>query len=76
MLDIWVVVKSKLEEVRDMVQQNRINNERARESGGRKGFDDEDISMYGDGLKQHYGITEVKKRRGVSSLPATSELLM
>jgi hypothetical protein len=68
LIDNMVMVKKKLEEVRDMVQQNRINTERARENIGRKGFEDEDIAMYGDGMKQPYSMNEVKKRRGVSHL--------
>lgn len=55
----------KLEDVRDMLQQNRIHSERARDSGGRKP-EDEDVAMYGDGIKPAYTMNEVKKRRGVS----------
>ena len=69
LLNSLIFALKKLEDVRDMVQQNRIQNERARESGGRSG-DDEDVSMYGDGIKPPYSMHEVKKRRGVSlSLP-------
>jgi hypothetical protein len=56
----------KLEDVRDIVQQNRIQSERARDSSGRSP-DDEDMSMYGDGIKTPYVMHEVKKRRGVST---------
>jgi hypothetical protein len=68
MISTGLHVLQKLEEVRDIVQQNRISMERARESGGsRKPIEEEDVPMYGDGMKQPYNITEVKKRRGVSS---------
>ena len=60
-----VMALKKLEDLRDMCQQNRIHNERARENGGRKPEDD-DVSMYSDGIKPPYAMTEVKKRRGVS----------
>ena len=69
LLNCLIFTLKKLEYVRDMVQQNRIQNERARESGGRNP-DDEDVSMYGDGIKPTCAaMHEVKKRRGVS-LPA------
>ncbi|KAK4031885.1 hypothetical protein C8A01DRAFT_51182 [Parachaetomium inaequale] len=57
-----------LEDVRDMVQQNPIQNERARESGGHNA-EDEDVSMCGDGIKPAYAIQEVKKRRGRAAPP-------
>jgi hypothetical protein len=69
LLNSLIMALKKLEEVRDMVQQNRIQTERARDSSGssgRKQHDDEDVSMYGDGIKPAYAINEVKKRRGVS----------
>jgi len=66
LLNNLVFALKKLEDVRDMVQQNRIQSERARDSSGRSP-DDEDASMYGDGFKPAYVITEVKKRRGVST---------
>lgn len=66
LLNSLILALKKLEEVRDMVQQNRIQSERARENGGRG--DDEDVSMYGDGIKPAYSMHEVKKRRGVSCL--------
>ena len=64
-LSSMVYTLKKLEDVRDMVQQNRIQTERARDSNGRSS-DDEDVSMYGDGIKPPYAMHEVKKRRGVS----------
>lgn len=67
LINSMILSLKKLEEVRDMVQQNRIQNERARDSGSRKP-DDDDVSMYGDGMKPAYGMNEVKKRRGVSFL--------
>ncbi|KAK3325823.1 hypothetical protein B0H66DRAFT_529844 [Apodospora peruviana] len=70
LLDSAVLMVKKLEEVREMVLQNRIDTERARENGGRKPFDDDDSSMYGDGsLKPPYSIAEVKKRRGRAAPP-------
>ncbi len=74
LLNSLIFALKKLEDVRDMVQQNRIQNERARENGGRNA-DDEDVSMYGDGIKPAYSMHEVKKRRGVSflSLPVRAQ---
>ncbi|KAG7289882.1 hypothetical protein NEMBOFW57_006259 [Staphylotrichum longicolle] len=64
LLNSLIFTLKKLEDVRDTVQQNRIQNERARESGGRNP-DDEDMSMHGDGIKPTYAaMHEVKKRRG------------
>jgi len=63
-IDNAMLAVEKLRDVRDMI--NRINTDRLRENGGRKGLDDDDTVMYGDGMKQAYSITEVKKRRGVS----------
>ena len=64
MIDNSALMTRKLEEVREMIRQNAAD--QARESG-RKGYDDEDSPMYGDGHKQSYGgMNEVKKRRGVS----------
>ncbi|AEO62431.1 uncharacterized protein THITE_2106568 [Thermothielavioides terrestris NRRL 8126] len=68
LLNSLILALKKLEEVRDMVQQNRIQNERARDSGSRKP-EDEDISMYGDGIKPAYALSEVKKRRGRAAPP-------
>ncbi|KAK3373317.1 hypothetical protein B0T24DRAFT_256863 [Lasiosphaeria ovina] len=64
-----LLISKKLENIRVMVQQNRLMNERARENGGRKAMDDDDVPMYGDGMKQPYSITEVKKRRGRAAPP-------
>ncbi|KAH7261864.1 hypothetical protein BKA59DRAFT_4521 [Fusarium tricinctum] len=63
-------VKQSLEQVRDLVQTS-IQNERAREGAKMKGpYDEEhEVSMYGDGMKPQYGITEVKKRRGRAAPP-------
>ncbi|KAK4241308.1 hypothetical protein C8A03DRAFT_41252 [Achaetomium macrosporum] len=68
LLNNLVLALKKLEEVRDMVQHNRIQNERARDSGNRKP-EDEDVSMYGDGIKPAYAMNEVKKRRGRAAPP-------
>lgn len=61
------MIKRSLEHVRDVVQTS-IQSERAREGAKMKGpyDEDHDVAMYGEGLKPQYGITEVKKRRGVS----------
>ncbi len=69
MIETIMHVKKRLEEVREMVQQTRVNNERARIHGGRKPYDDDDISMYNDGMKQSFTLNEVKKRRGVRIFP-------
>ncbi|KAI1773377.1 hypothetical protein F4818DRAFT_106689 [Hypoxylon cercidicola] len=60
-------MKRSLENLRELVQHS-LANEKAREGGRGKGpyEGDDDISMYGDGMKQPYGLNEVKKRRGVS----------
>jgi hypothetical protein len=57
-------IKRSLEQVRDIVQ----HTERAREGAKAKSAYDEshDASMYNDGMKPHYPVNEVKKRRGVS----------
>lgn len=69
MISTGLHVLQKLEEVRDIVQQNRISMERARENGsGRKPMEEEDVPMY-DGMKPPYNITEVKKRRGRAAPP-------
>jgi len=67
MIDNSALMTRKLEEVREMIRQNAAD--QARESG-RKGYDDEDSPMYGDGHKQSYGgMNEVKKRRGRAAPP-------
>ncbi|KAK4113916.1 hypothetical protein N656DRAFT_706966 [Canariomyces notabilis] len=65
LLNNLILAQKKLQDVRDMIQQNRLHNERARENGSRKS-EDEDVVMYGDGIKPAFGISEGKKRRGVS----------
>ncbi|KAK7415353.1 hypothetical protein QQZ08_012377 [Neonectria magnoliae] len=64
MLGNMELIKRSLEQVRDLVQTS-IQNERAREGAKMKGSYEEehDVTMYGDGMKPQYGITEVKKRR-------------
>lgn len=62
-------VLHKLEEFRELVQQNRMRYERDRENGGRKPLEDEDVQMCGDGMRQPYNIQEVKKRRGRAAPP-------
>jgi hypothetical protein len=68
--------KNLLESVRNLVQQSLMN-ERAREGGRSKGsYDDEDVSMYGDGSRSSYDMAGVKKRRGVSRLvPSVQKVL-
>ncbi|KAL2134289.1 hypothetical protein VTI74DRAFT_546 [Chaetomium olivicolor] len=69
LINSMILSLKKLEEVRDMVQQNRIQNERARDSGSRKPEDD-GVSMYGDAVKAPaYAMNEVKKRRGRAAPP-------
>ncbi|KPM42019.1 hypothetical protein AK830_g4487 [Neonectria ditissima] len=70
MLANMELIKRSLEQVRDLVQTS-IQNERAREGAKMKGpYEDEhDVTMYGDGMKPQYGITEVKKRRGRAAPP-------
>ncbi len=72
MIDTIMLVKKKLEEVREMVQQTRVTTERARVHGSRKPYEDEDMAMYGDSMKQPYALNEVKKRRGVRPRPSHS----
>ncbi|KAH7149647.1 hypothetical protein B0J13DRAFT_311259 [Dactylonectria estremocensis] len=70
MLGNMELIKRSLEQVRDLVQTS-IQNERAREGAKMKSpyEEDHDVSMYGDGMKPQYGITEVKKRRGRAAPP-------
>ncbi|CAJ2502380.1 Uu.00g097740.m01.CDS01 [Anthostomella pinea] len=70
MLDNAIWLRQSLENIRDIVQQS-IATEKAREGGRSKGpFDgDDDMGMYGDGMKQPYGLGEVKKRRGRAAPP-------
>lgn len=59
-------LRKSIENVREVVQHS-LANEKAREGGKHKGaYEDDDVSMYGDGMKHSYGLGEVKKRRGVS----------
>lgn len=60
-------IKRSLENLRELVQHS-LATEKAREGGRGKGpyEGDDDMSMYGDSMKQPYGLNEVKKRRGVS----------
>ena len=59
-------LKQNLENLRELVQHS-IQTEKAREGRPKGPYDGEDdVSMYGDGVKQPYGLGEVKKRRGVS----------
>lgn len=59
-------LRKTIENVREVVQHS-IASEKAREGGKHKApYDDDDVSMYGDGMKHSYGLGEVRKRRGVS----------
>ncbi|KAM3550154.1 hypothetical protein MY1884_008387 [Beauveria asiatica] len=60
-------IKRSLEQVRDIVQ----HTERAREGAKAKSAYEEshDASMYNDGMKPHYPVNEVKKRRGRAAPP-------
>ncbi|KAK7215442.1 hypothetical protein V2G26_003445 [Clonostachys chloroleuca] len=66
------LIRNSLEFVRDVVQQS-IRSERAREGNKPKApmhyDDEEDVHMYGEGMKTQYTITEVKKRRGRAAPP-------
>jgi hypothetical protein len=72
MLNMSEWMKNLLENLRGMVQASTAMNDRAREANRSKGpssYDDEDMSMYGDGMKSPYEMGSVKKRRGVSTGP-------
>lgn len=59
-------LKKTLDSIREVVHHS-IASEKERNNGkNRSQFDDDDVSMYGDGMKRQYGLGEVKKRRGVS----------
>lgn len=71
MMNMAELMKGMLENLRGMVQASMYMNDRAREASRVKGppYEDEDVSMYGDGMKSSYEIGGVKKRRGVSTAP-------
>lgn len=62
LLNSLVMALKKLEDVREMVHHNKVN-ERARKS------EDDDTAMYNDGMKPAYNLNEVKKRRGRAAPP-------
>jgi hypothetical protein len=69
LIDVTLWLKSQLENVRDIVQHSLA--EKARDSNRNNGasYDgDDDISMHSDSVRPSYGLGEVKKRRGVSTL--------
>ncbi|KAL1855647.1 hypothetical protein VTK73DRAFT_8536 [Phialemonium thermophilum] len=68
MLDNVYMIKKCLEDVRGMVQQSKVNNERARETASDR-TEDEKTVMYSEAMKKAYGVGEVKKRRGRSAPP-------
>lgn len=52
-----------------------LRTERAREHNKPKGpYEDDHGNSYGDNPRTQYGLTEVKKRRGVSDEPPISRL--
>lgn len=64
-------LKRSLEQCREVIVAS-LQSERAREGAKPpKGpyEEDQDVPMYGDSIKPPYGMTEVKKRRGVSLQP-------
>lgn len=62
-------LKQNLENLRELVQHS-IQTEKAREGRPKGPYDgDDDVSMYGDGVKQPYNVGEVKKRRGRAAPP-------
>jgi hypothetical protein len=67
MLSNMELIKRSLEHVKDLVQTS-IQNERGREGPKMQGPYEEKhtVPMHGDGMQPLYGVTEVKKRRGVS----------
>lgn len=71
MLNMAEWMKGMLDNLRGMVQASMVMNDRAREASRGKGppYEDEDMSMYGDGMKSAYEMGGVKKRRGVSTAP-------
>lgn len=69
MLDNVEYIRNSLDSVRQLVKDS---NERARVVGKQKSYEDEDTPMYDGMNKNSYGITEVKKRRGVSFPTAAS----
>lgn len=67
MLNMAEWMRGMLDNLRTMVQQSVVMNDRAREASRGKGsYEDEDMAMYGDGMKSAYEMAGVKKRRGVS----------
>ncbi|KAK1771186.1 hypothetical protein QBC33DRAFT_235652 [Phialemonium atrogriseum] len=68
MLDNVYMMKKCLEDVRNMVQQSRIINERTRENNARKPFE-EDEPGYPEAVKAQFGMGEVKRRRGRAAPP-------
>lgn len=70
MLNMAEWMKGMLENLQGMVQASMVMNDRAREASRSKGsYEDEEMAMYGDGMKSAYEMGGVKKRRGVSATP-------
>ncbi|KAL6908290.1 hypothetical protein GGI43DRAFT_379154 [Trichoderma evansii] len=63
-------LKRSLEQCREVIVAS-LQSERARDGAKPKGpyDDDQDVQMYNDSMKQPYGMTEVKKRRGRAAPP-------
>ncbi|ROW03140.1 hypothetical protein VPNG_08143 [Cytospora leucostoma] len=70
MLNMAEWMKGMLDGLRTMVQQSAVMNDRAREASRGKGpYEDEEMAMYGDGMKSAYEMAGVKKRRGRAAPP-------
>ncbi|KAL1848365.1 hypothetical protein Daus18300_013611 [Diaporthe australafricana] len=70
MLNMAEWMRGMLDNLRTMVQQSVVINDRAREASRGKGpYEDEDMAMYGDGMKSAYEMAGVKKRRGRAAPP-------
>lgn len=68
MLNMAEWMRGMLDNLRTMVQHSMVMNDRAREASGSKGpYEDEEMAVYGDGMKSAYEMAGVKKRRGVST---------
>ncbi|PSR97007.1 hypothetical protein BD289DRAFT_124472 [Coniella lustricola] len=70
MLNMAEWMRGMLDNLRTMVQHSMVMNDRAREATRGKGaYDDEDVVMFGDGMKSTYEMAGVKKRRGRAAPP-------
>ncbi|ROV86883.1 hypothetical protein VMCG_10911 [Cytospora schulzeri] len=70
MLNMAEWMKGMLDGLRTMVQQSAVMNDRAREASRGKGpYEDEEMALYGEGMKSAYEMAGVKKRRGRAAPP-------